>query len=74
MRVQLDVPESVMVSAIGLIALRDAVLRVTVEVSDTKPQIVRKVAPESSRDFTLVDARKKAHDGKAMGKQVPDGA
>ena len=31
MRIQLDVPESEMAAAVGLIALRDAVLRVTVQ-------------------------------------------
>lgn len=36
MRIQLDIPETEMENAIALIALRDVVLRVTVEVDDAQ--------------------------------------
>lgn len=47
LRLTLDVPESEMANAIGLLAMRDKVLKVTVELNVVKRDITK------SKDFSL---------------------
>jgi hypothetical protein len=53
MRITLDVPESEMAQAVRLLTMRDAVLKVTVEV--LPEQSIGKQERKASRDFTILD-------------------
>ena len=60
MRISLHIPEVEVPNAVGLIAMRDRRLRVTVEVvEDSAPSTKRvKRTPPASQDYTIVDAKK----------------
>ena len=61
MRIQLQIPESELPAAVGLIALRDKRLLITVEVALDEGRNNRQRVSASS-DFTTVDAIKKGRD------------
>lgn len=63
MRVQIDIPETEMGNAAMLLAWTQNRLRVTIEVVADTTQSAAHKADKRSRDFTLIDTEKDAHDG-----------
>lgn len=72
MRVSIDIPESDVIDATALIALRNCPLKITVEVDDS-PAATRIVRPEEKAATASLDAQGEASEAKGKKSSKPKG-